>query len=215
MKDEKEFDVDIDKLTAGLENTRNIKKNKKLSFKFKLKFIIIIVFVFVVVGFTNSMNSKQEELRKDPWAKSCNPIENFEYTIEDRYIRIDEYIGKDKRVRICKNYLINDVEFQLTCLGEEVFTSKNIFSVLFPNSIESLPSKIFYKSKVKYIYLPKSLNSNEEEYQFSHYLRDVEKIYFEGSRNDFELLTDFDKEISENVKEIIYECKYDDLNING
>lgn len=210
-KEEKEFEVDIEKLTAGLENTRNIKRKK---FEFKLKYVLVLVLIFAIVGFTNNISNKQEELRKDPWAKECNDINNFEYTIEERYIRIDEYIGKDKKVKLCKNYVIDDMEYELTSLGDEVFKSKNVFSVLIPNSIDSLPSKTFYKSKVKYIYLPKSLSSNDEEYQFSHYLDDVEKIYFEGSKKEFEYLVDFDKEIDEKVDEIILETKYDDLNIN-
>lgn len=212
-KDEKEFEVDIEKLTAGLENTRNV-RNVRKPFKFKLKYVIVLVLIFAVVGFTNSINNKQEELRKNPWAKECNLINDFKYTIEDRYIRIDEYIGKDKRVKLCKTYVIDDKEYELTSLGDEVFKSKNVFSVLFPNSLDYLPSKIFYKSKVKYIYLPKSLSVNDEEYQFTHYLEDVEKIYFEGSKNDFEYLVDFDKDVDEKVEEVIFEIKYDELNIN-
>ena len=211
-KEEKEFEVDIEKLTAGLENTRNIKKTKKVKINFK--YIIIIVLVFVVVGFTNVINNKQEELRKDPWAKECNDINDFKYVLEDRYIKIDEYIGKDKKVKLCKTYIIDDMEYELSDLGDEVFASKNIFSVLLPNGVKSLPSKTFYKSKVKYIYLPKSLTLNDEEYQFSYYLDDVEKIYYEGSENDFEYLVDFDKEIDEKVDEVILNSKYDDLNIN-
>ena len=63
------------------------------------------------------------------------------------------------------------------------------------------------------MYLPKSLSCNDEEYQFSYYLDGVEKIYFEGTKNDFEYLVDFDKEIDDKVDEVIYECKYDDLKI--
>ncbi len=211
-KEEKEFEVDIEKLTAGLENTRNIKKTKKVKINFK--YIIIIILIFSVVGFTNVINNKQAELRKDPWAKECNDINDFKYVLEDRYIKIDEYIGKDKKVKLCKTYIIDDMEYELSDLGDEVFASKNIFSVLLPNGVKSLPSKTFYKSKVKYIYLPKSLSLNDEEYQFSYYLDDVEKIYYEGSENDFEYLVDFDKEIDEKVDEVILNSKYDDLNIN-
>ena len=212
-KGEKDFDIDIAKLTAGLENTRNINR-KKSGFKFKFKYLVFIIIVFAVVGFTNSISSKQDELRNDPWAKECNDINDFKYTIENRYIQIDEYIGNDKRVKLCKNYIIDDKEYTLTSLGDEVFASKNVFSVLFPNSIESLPSKTFYKSKVKYIYIPKSFTLNDEEYQFSYYLDGVEKIYYEGTKNDWALLTDYDKEMDEKVEEVYFDTKYSDLIIN-
>lgn len=212
-KEEKEFEVDVEKLMAGLENSRNVRNIKK-PFKFKIKYIFILVVIFAVVGFTNSINNKQDELRKEPWAKECNDISDFEYTIENKYIRIDEYIGKDKKVKLCKNYVIDDKEYELSMLGEEVFQSKNVFSVLFPNSVDSLPPKIFYKSKVKYIYIPKSLSSCNEEYQFTHYLSDVEKIYFEGSKSEWEYLIDFDKDVDENVEEVILDTKYSDLDKN-
>ena len=34
-KEEKEFNVDIEKLTAGLEHKRNVEKPSKFKFKFK------------------------------------------------------------------------------------------------------------------------------------------------------------------------------------
>lgn len=213
-KEEKEFNVDIEKLTAGLEHKRNVEKPSKFKFKFKFRYIIVLVVIFVVFGFTNNINSKQDELRNDPWAKECSSIDNFEYTLENKYIRIDEYIGTDKRVKLCKNYMIDGIQYELNILGDEVFASKNIFSVLFPNSIEYLPAKTFYKSKVKYIYLPKSLGLNQEERQFSYYIDNVEKVYYEGTKNEWEYLIDFDKEIDDKIDEVILECKYDDLKIN-
>lgn len=211
MKDDSnKNETDIEKLTAGLENTRNINRKRK-THKFNWKLLIVVILLVVIVGFTNKLNKEQEELEKEPWAKECTSIDNFEYKIENNEINITKYKGNDKKIKICKTYIIDEKEYFLTSFTDNVFSSTKVFSVMLPYGIKELPSKIFEDSNIKYIFIPKSIEASQEEYQFSHYLEDVNKIYYEGTELDWKILTEYEDRDDINAKEIIYEAKSEDL----
>lgn len=211
MKEESnKNEIDIEKLTAGLENTRNVSRKRKTR-KFNWKLLVVVILLVLIVGFTNKFNQQQEELEKEPWAKECTSIDNFEYQIENNEINVIKYKGNDKKIKICKAYIIDEKEYFLASFTDNVFSSSNVYSVMLPYGIKELPSKIFKDSDIKYIFIPKSIEANHEEYQFSHYLDDVDKIYYEGTELDWKILTEYEDRDDMNVKEIIYEAKLDDL----
>ena len=204
----------IESLKAQLES-REVKvvKKKKLSFK---SIILIAIILFVFLGLVRDKEEVEEVFDENPWASECTSIGEFEYELQKQSLYIRKYIGKEKKIRICKNYIINDKEYRLQTFEDDVFKSADIYSVMLPNNITTIPPKTFQNSNMKYLYLSNKVEKMPEvEHQFTHYLENVDIIYFEGTEYDWQVLTDYEDPKKIDAKKIIYETKIEDLKITN
>jgi hypothetical protein len=87
---------------------------------------------------------------------------------------------------------------------------------MLPNNITTIPPKTFQNSNMKYLYLSNKVEKMPEvEHQFTHYLENVDIIYFEGTEYDWQVLTDYEDPKKIDAKKIIYETKIEDLKITN
>lgn len=145
------------------------------------------------------------------WAAEPTAIDNFKYYIDGDIVYLTEYKGRDKKVWIGSEYEIDGKTYKTGESLEIRFSRNTITSVIIPEGITSIDYYIFYSSGVKYIYIPESLEPASGYLSFHHNLRDVEKIYYGGTREEWKILTDNADRKSIDALEITYDAKINEL----
>lgn len=189
--------------------TYYVAKSSKLSKKAK---IIVLggfwIFIFIIMV-TSEMEEKS--LEKDHWATDCTKISDFSYIIDGNDLILKDYNGSSKRIKVCSTYNIDDVEYTVTKFSEGVFALQTVYSVILPDTLQTMASNTFNSSGIKYVYIPKSLQKNDKGSSFYSYFHGVETIYYGGSEEEWKILTDnIDREKIDS-KNIVYNSKIEDL----
>ena len=138
------------------------------------------------------------------WAENITPIEDFDYYIDGEYIFLKRYEGKAKKVRIGTEYTVGGKVYHLADSVEGLFVASNVSSVILPEGIRKMANNIFNSCGVKYMYLPKSLETDISFSGFYRYLHDAEEIYYGGSEDDWHRLTNNAERSRIDVTRIIY-----------
>ncbi len=123
------------------------------------------------------------------WAKDYTSIEDFDYYIDGNNIYIKEYKGKSKKVKISSTYTIDGAEYNVVEFTEGVFALKNVYSIILPEGLISMANNTFNSCGVKYVYIPSTLEKEDESYGFYDYFNDVEKIYYGGTEEQWADIT--------------------------
>lgn len=184
--------------------------------------IIILAIVFAVfrscTGIESSKNSgslkattNQEAQNNEPghensiWASEYTPISDFKYYIDHDKIVIVDYRGRDKKVYVAPAYEVDGIMMDVAEL-EGVFALDNIESAIISHGIKKMESNIFNSCRVKYVFLPSSL----EEFDGWDYFHEVERLYFEGTEDEFNAICDEERKDID-VTRIIFDASLDDL----
>ena len=177
---------------------------------FLLIIAAIVSFISGMIEGYNSDSTDYDNVQKaeSVWALSKTPIEDFEYYIEDQFVYLKSYRGNSDKVMIGTQYEINEETYATGDKIEALFASSRVNSVIIPEGIKSMESNIFNGCRVKYLYLPKSLEDGDDFYTFFH---DVEKIYYGGSKEEWGILTNNCERSDIDVVEIIYDSNVKDL----
>ena len=123
------------------------------------------------------------------WAKDYTSIEDFDYYIDGNNIYIKKYKGKSKKVKINSTYIIDGAEYNVVEFTEGVFALKSVYSVILPEGLTSIANNTFNSCGVKYVYIPSTLEREEESYGFYDYFNGVEKIYYGGTEEQWAIIT--------------------------
>lgn len=114
-------------------------------------------------------------------------------------------------MKVCNTYRINNEEYQVTKLIESVFFLSNVTSVILLDGLVSISANTLQNSNVKYVYIPATLQLTGQSKNFYHYFRDIKKLYYGGSKKQWNLLTNGIDRSKVDIKEIIYYSKIEDL----
>ncbi len=210
------------------EDVNNMQESAKNKYNLSIIFLVIsIVLFFAFMNQSTNTNSTSNNssitdskvsstsstsnITTSVWAKNNTPIEDFDYYLEGNNIYLKKYIGTDKNVKINSTYIINGNEYSITSFSEGVFALKSVDSVILPDGLTSMPANTFNSCGVKFIYIPATLQNQNNGYQFYRYFHDVEKIYYGGTEEEWKNLTNNADRASVDVKEIVYNSNIDDL----
>lgn len=123
------------------------------------------------------------------WAKNYTSIDDFDYYIDGNNIYIKKYKGNSKKVKISSTYIIDGAEYNVVEFSEGVFALKSVYSVILPEGLTSIANNTFNSCGVKYVYIPSTLEKEDESYGFYDYFNDVEKIYYGGTEEQWAIIT--------------------------
>ncbi len=205
------------------EDVNNMQESAKNKYYLSIIFLIISIilcFAFMSQSTNNTSNntsitdsniSKNSNITTSVWAQSSTPIEDFDYFLEGNNIYLKKYIGTDKNVRINNTYVINGNNYNITSFSEGVFALKSVDSVILPDGLTSMPANTFNSCGVKFIYIPATLENQNNGYPFYRYFHNVEKIYYGGTEEQWKNLTNNTDRASIDVKEIVYNSSLNDL----
>lgn len=183
-------------------------KSEKLSKNAKIG-ILAVLWIFVIIAGIAS-EKEEQELEKNPWATDCTQISDFDYYLDGEEIIVRKYNGFDKRIKICSTYNVDGKDYLITKFSEGVFALGNVYSVILPDTLKSMPNNTFNSSNIKYVYIPKSIEP-QNGYAFYSYFHDVEAIYYGGSENEWMTLTNNTDREKIDAKNIIYDAQIEDL----
>lgn len=180
--------------------------------------IITLFFFYSAINYWDLQEKKkiekdsQENLSTSIWLDKYTDIENFEYYIEGENIYLTKYKGENEKVRINNIYEINNKSYNVVSFPKGVFALGNVYSVILPEGLTSMANNTFNCSNVKYLYIPSTLQKNEEiNYPFWKYFNNVEIIYYGGTEEQWNVLVDNANREDIDVKEIIYNTNIEDL----
>lgn len=179
----------------------------------------VVIIAIVSFGFracgneqssTNSKNvgafQQTAEKEKDMiWAHTYTPLEEFDYYIDHDKIYIKDYKGKNSKVYIAPNYVVDSISIPVIEL-ESVFTLDRISSAIIPEGVTKMENNIFNSCGVEYIYLPSTLSV----FDGWGYFYDVERLYYGGSEEQFKLICS-DERSRIDVKRIVYDASIEDI----
>ena len=139
------------------------------------------------------------------WATEYTPISDFEYYIDHDKIIIEDYRGKSEKVYVAPAYEVDGVMMDVIEL-EGVFALDNIESAIISHGIKKMRNNIFNSCGVKYVFLPSSL----EEFDGWNYFHKAERLYFEGTEDEFNAICDEERK-NIDVTRIVFNSSLDDL----
>lgn len=208
------------------EDVNNMQENAKNKYYLSIIFLIISIilcFTYMSQSTNNTSNNTTNTSSKvsntsstsnsitSVWAQNNTPIEDFDYYLEGNNIYLKKYIGTDKNVRISSTYIINGNNYNITSFSEGVFALKSIDSVILPDGLTSMPANTFNSCGVKFIYIPATLQNQNNGYPFYRYFHNIEKIYYGSTEEQWKNLTNNADRSSIDVKEIVYNANVEDL----
>lgn len=139
------------------------------------------------------------------WATEYTPISDFEYYIDHDKIIIEDYRGKGEKVYVAPAYEVDGIMMDVVEL-EGVFALDNIESAIISHGIKKMQNNIFNSCGVKYVFLPSSL----EEFDGWDYFHRAERLYFEGTEDEFNAICNEERK-NIDVTRIIFDASLDDL----
>lgn len=142
------------------------------------------------------------------WASKDTPINKFDYYIDGDEIFIKKYKGSDKRVRIGSSYNIDGKTCYVAGLTDATFLFSRVDSIIIPEGVRSIAHYSFNSCGAKFFFLPSTLTNVDES--FWGYFHEVKKIYYGGTREQWDEIFNVDRGELE-VEEIIFEAKSEDL----
>ncbi len=147
------------------------------------------------------------------WATSPTPLDQFDYYRRDDIIYLEKYIGDDRKVWIADKYTVDGETYIIANTVENLFENRDVFSVILPEGITQISSSIFSGSDVKYVYIPKSLESDDDSGLGSWYsrLHNTVRVFYGGCEDDWLELTNYVERSSIDVVQIIYDVTIDEL----
>ncbi len=183
-------------------------KSEKLSKKAKIGILAALWSLIIIAGIASE--KEEQELDKNHWATDCTQISDFDYYLDGEEIIVKKYNGSDKRIKICSTYNVDGKDYSITKFSEGVFALENVYSVILPDTLKSMPNNTFNSSNIKYVYIPKSLEP-QTGYAFYSYFHDVETIYYAGSKEEWKILTNNIDREKIDAKNIVYDAQIEDL----
>ena len=173
-----------------------------------LALLMVAIIAFTV--FRNvSSNNKKDFAPSDNqyiWAHEYSPISDFEYIINGDTLELKKYTGDDYAVYVGSEYRVNGKTMPITEIGALFDHSDSVYSVIIADGTTDMLFSIFNSSNVRCIYLPSSL----ERLECIQYTRNIERLYYGGSRELFE--SKYHSSITEHVsKEVQYDVSIQSL----
>ena len=144
------------------------------------------------------------------WATSPTSLENFKYYRRDETIYLEKYIGNDTKIWIADEYTVEGKTCKVANTIENLFANSDVYSVILPEGITHVSDSIFAYSSVKYIYIPASLEPDNNSNWYER-LRSVIKVYYGDNEDRWKELTNHAERSSINAIQIICDVTIDDL----
>lgn len=178
--------------------------------------LLVVIGIWAFIGYkgyewyesSDNQNNQTVETRfSEHWALYPTSIDNFKYTINEDEITLEEYTGRDEKIRIDSFYTIDNKTYKVTKLSNGLFFSKTIHSIILPEGLTSIDGKVFNCIQLKYIYLPRSISSANE---LNSFFREVDTLYYGGSEEEFKSIVS-DNIINEHLANIVYNTDVNSL----
>lgn len=186
----------------------------------RILLIITTLFMVVVVLFTLTFFGVDIEnpFDKSIWAKENTPIEEFDYYIDGTNIYLKSYNGKSKKLKIGSTYTVNNVDCNVVAFKDLVVGFKTFDSIILPEGLVSIPDNTFNCTHVKYLYIPSTLKKNDntskyfdDKSNFTDYLYGLEVLYYGGTEEQWNDLTNNTPRSEIGTKQIIFNAKVNEL----
>lgn len=190
------------------DDVNNIKKKDKTKLICSIA-LFAITLISTIPFLVATLSNNDDE--KDIWASEYTPLEDFDYYLDGNQVYLKEYNGKSKRVKINNIYEKDGKQYYVIKFADEVFAYKNVISVILPEGLKEMPADTFRSCEIKYIYIPASLKPNDDA--FYSYFHDVEAIYYGGTENDWNILTNNANRTDIDAKEIKYNTNISNLTL--
>lgn len=166
-------------------------KGKKKGKHGILKTVAIVVLALGIFGAllpdSNEGDKKErsEKKRKDSvWAEKDTELKDFGYYVDGDKIYIDDYEGRDKKIKIGSSYDVDGSKKSVESIsGAPFLGGSDIDSAIISEGITTLDRSVFNSCGVKYVFLPSTLQNVDNH--FWGYFHDVEKIYYGGTQEQW------------------------------
>lgn len=183
------------------------KKPSKLPGRILISIILIGVSIAIFASSNGNGGGNQKE-NDSIWLEGYTDISDFKYYIDGNEIFLTDFHSNKKKVRINSSYTIDGKTCNVVSL-DGVFTSDNVTSVIIPEGVRSVAANEFKSCGVKFLYLPSTLQNIGGD-SFWSYFKDVEKIYYGGSEEQWKQLCTVERSKID-TKQIVFEANPDDL----
>jgi len=170
--------------------------------------LILVSYSINIFASINGEKSENQEENHSVWLEGYTDISDFEYYIDGNEIFLTDFHSSKKKVRINSSYEIDGNTYNVVSL-DGVFALDNVISVIIPEGVRSVAMNEFNRCGIKFLYLPSTLQDIGSD-SFWECFHDVEKIYYGGSKEQWEQLCTVERSEIE-VKQIIYDANPDDL----
>lgn len=144
---------------------------------------VILSAAWLVVLIVSALPSEEVEHdieSNSVWASSYADLDQFEYYIDGNEIYIKNYRGNSKKVRINSSYDVEGTAMYVVSF-DGTFALHRVTSVIIPDGTRHISDNIFSNFGIEYVYLPASL----EEFKGWSYFRNVKKIYYGGTEEQW------------------------------
>ena len=184
------------------------KKKHKLSKKVVI--FLIIAGVLMVVGLiSQNQNKKNNNSQNNSvWTTEYADINDFDFYIDGNELFIGRYKGREKKIKISSVYTIDEKDVNVVGFNDGTFFCRGVQSVIIPEGTKTLASNTFNSSRVKFVYLPKTLEKLDDT--FWGYFHDMEKIYYGGSEEHWNEICAVNRDKID-CKEIVYNTDISEL----
>lgn len=184
--------------------------------KAKIRTIILGIIVlicgiiswYVYDGFFADKKEEDYSDGQNVWSEEYTDISEFDYYIDGNQIYLTDFDSDEKKVRIAPSYEIDGNTYYVGALNG-AFAVDNVLSVIIPEGVKSIAANEFNSCDVKFIYLPSTLQDVGGD-MFWDYLFEVEKIYYGGTEQQWNMLCRVDRSTID-VKQIICNANPDEL----
>jgi hypothetical protein len=125
------------------------------------------------------------------WASQATDVDKFKYKLNpyEGEVVIESYGGEDKKVWISDTYTIDGKEYRTQFYNNAVFASGKITSAIVPEGVSFIENNTFNSTGLEYLYLPSTLEPLEGGYHLFKYTHDIKKVYFGGSHEQWQHIT--------------------------
>lgn len=182
---------------------------KPLSISKRILLTIVLVLYSTPIILACFGNTGEDQTGNNSiWLEGYTDIDDFDYYMDGNEIFLTDFNSSEKKVRINSSYEIEDSVYYVVSL-DGVFARDNVKSVIIPEGVHSVGANEFNSSGVKFLYLPSTLQDIGDD-SFWGCFRDAEKIYYGGSKEQWEQLCTVERSEID-VKQIVYDASPDDL----
>ena len=136
--------------------------------------VMTVLLISMVIGLSSS-SPKDNYI----WAHEVTPLDQFEYMIDGNEIYLNEYKGKNKRVYIGSQYIIDGQNMAVVEIDRAFKTPMD--SIIIPDELANIISNPFYSDNVTSLYVPKSF-----QLEIWNYPSKLKYLYYGGSKEELE-----------------------------
>lgn len=150
----------------------------------------------------------EQKTPQNIWATEYTSLDDFDFYVDGDYIILKKYIGKGDKVWLAREYDYEGKRYTVSDTYERYIRFDNAMSIIIADGYRALSGSMFSSRNLKYVYVPRSITAKGADGFFKNF-NNVEKLYYGGSEQEWDLLTAGLERRKVKVKQIFFNMDYD------